>query len=272
MHASSQPPVRAVEEAYEPVLRSAGAGAAQLGAELFSVLDALDGSGSLRRALTDPARGGDAKAGLVDALLGGKVDGRTVELLQGLVRVRWASEDALLVAVERLAVVSVLAAAEADGQLDRVEDELFRFDRVLADQRELRQALTDRRADAVRRSSLVRDLLGGGRVHDATLTLVERVAVAPRGRSVTAWIGGVLDVAAQRREVLVAEVTAAVPLTSAQVDRLTRVLTDAYTRPVSLQVAVEPAVVGGLRVQVGSDLVDATVIARLEDVRRRFAG
>ncbi|MBC7291812.1 MAG: F0F1 ATP synthase subunit delta [Actinotalea sp.] len=272
MHASSQPSVRTVEEAYEPVLRGAGPGAARLGDELFTVLDALDGSGSLRRALTDPARGGDAKAALVASLLGGKVDDRVAELLQGLARVRWATERGLLDEVERLAVVSVLAGAESEGSLERVEDELFRLERVLVDQRELRQALTDRRAAAPQRRALVHDLLGAGRVHEGTLRLVERVAVAPRGRSVASWIGMVLAVAAARREVLMAEITSAVPLTAAQVQRLTEILERAYGRPTTVQVAVEPGVIGGIRVQVGSELVDATVLARLDDVRRRLAG
>jgi F-type H+-transporting ATPase subunit delta len=272
MHVSSQPSAGSVQEAYEPVLRSAGTGAAVLGEQLFSVLDALDGSGSLRRALTDPARPAEAKAGLVDSLLRGKVDDRVVEVVQGLARVRWATERGLLDAVERLAVVSLLAAAEAEGELERVEDELFRLDRVLADQRELRQALTDRRAAPVQRRALVTDLLGAGRVHPTTLGLVERVAMAPRGRSIAAWNGSVMALVAERREVLTAEVTAAVPLTSAQVARLTDVLGRAYGRPVSVQVAVDPGVIGGMSVQVGSELVDATVLARIDDVRRRLAG
>lgn len=272
MHVSNQPAVRSVQDGYEPVLLAAGAQASVLGAQLFGVLDALDGSGSLRRALTDPARPGDAKAGLVEGLITGKVDGRVVSLLQELVRLRWSSERALLDAIERLAVISVLAAAQSEGALERVEDELFRFDRVLVHQRELRQALTDRRATPSQRGALVHDLLGAGRVHAATLQLVERAAVAPRARSTAAWTGSVLGLAAERREVLMAEVTAAVPLTAVQVQRLTAVLERTYGRPVSVQVAVEPDVIGGLRVQVGPELVDTTVLARLDDVRRRLAG
>lgn len=272
MRGSSKPSVETVAGAFEPVLRAAGADAGTLGAQLFAVLDALDGSGSLRRAVTDPARSGDDKAVLVAGLLRGKVDDRVLEVVQGLVRSRWADEGDLLEGLERLAVTSVLASAEATGDLEHVEDELFRLDRVLVDQRELRQALTDRRAEPDARRTLVARLLGDGRVHATTLQLVERVAGAPRGRSIAASLTVLIDLAARRRRLLMAEVTSATPLTQAQVSRLTDVLGRAYGRPVTVQVAVEPRVVGGLRVQVGSEVVDSTVLARLDDVRRRLAG
>lgn len=271
MQGSSLPSYEAVAERFEPVLRAAGDEAAGLGDQLFAVLDALDGSGSLRRALTDPARSPDDKAGLVESLLRGKVDDRVLEVTQGLVRSRWAEEGDLLEAVERIATDSVLASAEADGSLERVEDELFRLDRMLVGQRELRQALTDRRADASARRALVDELLGG-KVHPVTLRLVERVAAVPRGRSIGSSLARLVELAAARRRLLVAQVTTAVPLSVAQEARLTDILRRAYDRPVTVQVAVEPQVVGGMRVQIGSEVVDATVLARLDEVRRRLAG
>src|SRR5690606_9227079 len=100
----------------------------------------------------------------------------------------------------------------------------------------------------------------------------ERGARVPRGRTMTKTLTDLGRLAAHRRKLLVAAVTAAVVPSKAQTDRLTRLLTTAYGRPVQLNVAVDPRVVGGMRVQVGDEVVDSTVLGRLEDVRRRLAG
>lgn len=272
MRGTSLASYESVAEAFESVLAGAGGAAGTLGEQLFSVVDALDGSGSLRRALGDPSRGADDKARLASTLLSGKVDDRVVAAVQGLARSRWSAEADLTTAAERLAAQAYLAAAQADGALEQVEDELFRLERVLAGNRELRQALGERRATTVQRRALVTDLLGSGKVHPVTLELVARAVGTPRKRSVVAALAELGRLAAERRALLVAEVTAAVPLSLEQEERLVSVLERAYGRPVKVNVAVEPGVVGGISVRVGDDLVDSTVVARLDEVRRKLAG
>lgn len=272
MRGTSLASYESVAEAFEGVLAGVGAEARELGDQLFSVVDALDGSGSLRRALGDPSRPADDKAQLASTLLDGKVDARVVAAVQGLARARWSAEADLTTAAEWLAAQAYLASAQADGGLEQVEDELFRLERVLAGNRELRQALGERRATPAQRRALVVDLLGGGRVHPATLALVARAAATPRARSVVAALAQLGRLAAERRALLVAEVTAAVPLSLEQEERLVALLERAYGRPVTINVAVEPGVIGGVSVRVGDDLVDSTVLARLDEVRRRLAG
>lgn len=272
MRGASLASYEAVAQAYEPVLRGAGAQGQLLGEQLFQVVDALDRSGSLRRALGDPSRPGTEKARLATTLLSGKVDDRVVDVIAGLARARWTSESDLTEAVELLAAHSHLAAAQSVGALEQVEDELFRLERILIGDRSLRQAFTERRASPAGRAALVHDLLGAGRVHTVTLALVRRVAAHPRERSVVAALAELGRLAAERRDQLVAEVTAAVPLTPEQELRLTTTLSRAYGRPVKVNVAVEPGVVGGVSVRVGDELIDSTVIARLDEVRRSLAG
>lgn len=271
MRGTSAASLDQVSLAFEPTLRAAGKDAATLGAQLFAVLDALDSSGSLRRALSDPARSGDDKAGLARGLLSGKVDDRVVEVVAAVGRARWTSEADLTEAVEQIAADAVLASAQSAGTLERVEDELFRFDRTLVGQRDLRRSLTDRRAPAASRGTLVHALLDG-KVEPATLELVVRAATAPRGRTMATMLSLLGRLAARRREMLIASITSASPLSAAQTARLTSVLTSAYGRPVQLNVAVDPDVLGGLRVQVGSQVVDSTVLSRIDDARRRLAG
>ena len=271
MRSTSAASLASVATDFEPVLRAAGAEARALGAQMFAVVDALDSSGSLRRAITDPSRSAEDKAALVEVLLGGRVDERVADVVAALARSRWSAEAELTEALEQLAADAVLAGAQAAGRLERVEDELFRLDRLLIGQRELRRALTDRAMEPEQRAVLVRDLLAD-KVAPTTLQLVERSALAPRGRTMAVMLGMLGRLAARRRQRLAALVEVASPLSDSQAARLTSILERAYGQQVQLNVSVDPDLVGGVRVRVGSDVVDSTVLARLEDARRRLAG
>jgi F-type H+-transporting ATPase subunit delta len=271
MRGGSQASYQAVEDRFEPVLRTAGVEAIGLGEQLFAVVDLLDHSGALRRGLTDPARSPQDKAALAEDLLSGKADDRVVAVVSDLAGQRWSVEQDLTEALERLAAEWVLQSAEASGDLKRVEEELFRFDRFLVWERRVRDALTDRLATPDARAALV-DTLLGGKVHPVTLMLVRRGARTPRGRSMTATLSDLGRLAAHRRELVIVTVTAAVVPAKRQTDRLARMLAKALGRKVQVNVAVDPRVIGGMQVRIGDEVVDSTMLGRLEDVRRKFAG
>jgi F-type H+-transporting ATPase subunit delta len=270
MRGTSGASLTSAQERFEPVLRSAGTESVTLGEQLFVVTDALDGSAALRRSLADPSRLGEDKARVVAAVLSG-FDERVVDVVSGVVRSRWSADADLVDAVERLAIDAVLAGAQSRDALETVEDELFRLTRGLAGQREARQALSDGSSTPERRAAFV-DTLLEGKVDAATLVLARRATTAVRGRRYVAsltWFG---DIAAERRRRLVASVVSASVLTQAQEDRLAALLERSYGRAVQLNVTVDPTVVGGLRIQVGADVVDSTVLSRLADAGRRLAG
>lgn len=270
MRGTSRASLAAAQERFEPVLTAAGAQASGLGEQLFAVVDALDSSGSLRRTLADPSIPGDAKAALVERLLSA-ADATVVATVQDLVRARWSADADLADAVEQLALSAVLATAEAQGALAQVEEELFRWTRALAGQREVRRTLIDDKHRAEGRVHVVDQILEG-RAHPVTLTIARRAAYAPRGRRYVATLGRVGDLIAERRQREVATVTTATPLTAAQQERLAQILQQAYGHEMQLNVIVEPSILGGLRIQVGPQVVDSTVLARLADARRRLAG
>lgn len=271
MRATSQASLRTASSSWDAVLQQAGADAATFGEQLFSVVDALDGSAGLRRALTEPTREGDDKAAVVSQLLQGKVDDRVVELVSGMVRSRWSADGDLADSIDELAIVSYLAAAESRDQLTQVEEDTFRLTRVLAENRELRFVLGDRDAGAERRVQLLTSVFSG-KVSDETLALVTRAVRSLRSRTLTAALARISELAAHRRRQLVAVITAASPLSQAQQDRLGASLAQAYGRDVQLNIAIDPAVAGGFRIQIGDEVVDATIAGRLDHARRRLAG
>jgi F-type H+-transporting ATPase subunit delta len=237
---------------------------------LFSVTAVLDRESGLRRALTDPARSNDDRAALAQAVFGSQVSGPAMDLLVWAVRAAWSRSRDLADGLELLGVESMVAAGEKAGRLDAVEDELFRIGRVVAATPDLRLALSDRAAPVESRVALVADLVSG-RVAAETLRLVQHAVSAPRGRSFDRTLETYGEVAADRRSRLVARVTAAVPLTEAQRTRLAAALQRMYGHEIHLNVEVDPEVIGGVRVELGDEVIDGSVLSRLDEARRRFA-
>ncbi len=247
-----------------------GERAAALGDELFAVTSLLDREPGLRRALSDPSRTGEERAGLAAGLLGGRVSDAAAEVVAGLVRARWSEPADLADAAEQLAVLAIAQSAEAAGQLDELEDELFRFSRIVGANPDLRAALSNRFAPAAARGQLAADLLAG-RVSAAALRLISQAAVHPRGRSLDAGLESYANLAAQLRQRLVAEVHVAVPLTAGQRARLAAALVAAYGHDVHLNVVLDPEVLGGMTVRIGDELINGSVASRLAELRRGLA-
>ena len=271
MQGASRESLKAARETLGALIRSSDTDVAALSDELFSVSALLDREHPLRRALTDPARDGDARVGLARAVLGEQVGGATADLLAWVVRARWSVPRDLATALELLAVEAQVAAAERAGRLDDVEDELFRVSRSVAGAPDLRSALSDESAPVESRAALIEDLLGG-RTSEETRRLVRQAVVAPRGRTFDRTAETYGQVAADRRSRLVATVTAVDPLTEEQRRRLAAALQRIYGHEVHLNVQLDPALVGGIRVELGDEVIDGSVESRLDDARRRLAG
>jgi F-type H+-transporting ATPase subunit delta len=271
MRATSKGSFEVASRAWEPVLAGAGERGLELGEQLYGVTDLLSSSGPLLRALSDPSRDGADKAALAQRVLSGAVAPEIVDLIAGMARSRWSSAENLAHAVEVLAVDSILAGAQAAGRLETVEDEVFRISRLLVSQRELRMALSDLDASLAQRTDLV-DGLFGGKVAPETLTFLRRSTATVASRSLSSALHAIVLRAAERRRRLVATVIAAAPLTTAQVDRLQGILERAYGRAVQVKVGLDESVIGGMRITVGSEVVDVTMLARLDEARRRLAG
>ena len=157
------------------------------------------------------------------------------------------------------------------ARLDDLDDELFRFGRIVQANPELHWTLSDTSIPGDRKRALLEELLSG-RVTPATLRLIAQLAVHPRGRSLEKGLEEFGRLVAQQRQRLVAVVRTAVPLSDAQRERLTAWLSATYGRDIHLNSEVDPKVLGGFSVRVGDEIIDTTIVGRIEEVRRRLAG
>jgi F-type H+-transporting ATPase subunit delta len=258
-------------EQLDRVLAERGSDPDTLSTELFSVAHLLDREVTLRRLLVDQSRSGADRAGLADGLLTAQVSADTRSVVRAAVRERWSRPSDLANALEDLAVQAVVASAERAGRLDEVEDELFRFRRIVLAEPALRTALADPRGDGAGKATLL-DSLIGDKVSPQTRTLVDQAVRDLDARSLEHALDHYSGVVAARRERLVAHVRAVTDLTDVQRSRLVAVLARIYGRQIALNVETDPSVLGGLSVRVGDEIVDATVAARLDEARRRLAG
>ncbi|MEV3934635.1 F0F1 ATP synthase subunit delta [Glycomyces sp. NPDC049804] len=263
-------------EAGRAVLEAAASGhsAEQLtecGDQLLGVTRFLVDQPRLRRALSDPARTADDREGLVRGLIAAQVGATAADVVATLVRGRWGTPSELADGTEQIAVAALLLAATKEGTLANVEDELFRFGRLVDGDAELAAVLGASGTDPKGRASLIENLLEG-KAEPVTVKLATAAAYGIGGRSFHASLAHLVEAAAAARDETVAYVTVAKPLDEAGERQLAAKLSLVYGRPAALKVTVDPAIVGGIRVQVGSDLWDGSVSRRLDEARQALAG
>jgi F-type H+-transporting ATPase subunit delta len=242
--------------------------AATLGTQLFGVAEVVRHDVALRRALTDASVEGEHKSGLARAVFGKALDEPALDLVADAASRRWIAGTDLPAALERVAVTATVRSAGAKG--DQVGDELFAVRRLIDENPSLRGTLADTSRTVEDRSGLLLGILGD-RTLPATTVLVGQAVTRGHG-TVEAALDEYLELAAAALEESVATVHTARELTVDERKRLAAALTKQYGREMQLHVVVDPSLVGGLRVETGADVIDGTVVSRLDDARRRLAG
>ncbi len=159
--------------------------------------------------------------------------------------------------------------ARAEGTLDEVEDELFRFARSYESSEELRAALTDDQVPAEKRQAIVEDLLGG-KATSTTKQLVSMVVGSGRGRELPAIVDQLVQRAAGSKDLDVAEVRTAIALSDDQQARLKAALENATGKSISLKTVVDPSMLGGIVATIGDTVIDDTVRTRIDQLKSRL--
>jgi F-type H+-transporting ATPase subunit delta len=248
---------------------SSAADLASLGEDLFAVLRLLNGEPALRRALADPSTDPAARSSLADQLFSGKIGRTALDTVSDVVSSRWSRSTDLEDALEALARRATLGVAEKDNSLDDVEDELFRFGRILDREPQLASLIGDRSTPVDGRVGLLKKVLGD-KVSAVTAALLEQTVRIPQGRGLDRAAEELSELAAARRDRYVAHVRTPVRLSPDQEARLGESLTRLYGRPISLQVELDPDLLGGLVVKVGDELIDGSVAGKLAAARRNL--
>jgi F-type H+-transporting ATPase subunit delta len=244
-----------------------------LAEELFAILGLLDSNAGLRRSLTDPSREGKDKARLVSGLLGGSVSADARIVVEGLAASRWASARDIGDALETLAATTAIAVAESKGTgldgLEGLENDLFSFIGAVKADHGLQRALSEPQASSEAKVRLALKLVP--HAGPEAQVLISQAVSAPRGLKPTALVHRFVELVAQRQRRWIAEVSVARPLTPSQIARLQAGLDRLYGRELKINVNGDPSLVGGVRVQVGDEVVDSSVIARLAELQRKLA-
>ncbi len=232
--------------------------------DLTSVAKLLGRESILTRHLADPADDPSAKLALVDTLFDGKIGDTALEVFKAAVSGRWSSDANLVDAVEHVARLALLVRAEREDVAGDVEEQLFRFGRILDSQPRLSTLLGDYSAPAEDRVKLLRDVLGSGSgVNATTVQLLSQTIELLRGERADEAVRDLAELAVARRGEVVAHVSAAADLGDAQRTRLTEVLTRIYGHPVSVQLHINPQLLGGLNIAVGDEVIDGTLSSKL---------
>ena len=242
----------------------------KLAGELFALVDVLDHNGTLRRAVTDSSRDAAARQGIVNSVFDGKISSQAMAVLTNAVAQRWSEDSDLADALERAAVLAVIASAQSRGgvdALDEVLNELLTFVRTVDSNAQAQEALSDHQASKEAKKKLA-VALGGPATTAEGVLLLERVGSNPRGLHAARAADEFAEIIVKRQNRYIARVTSAINLSQAQLERLGRALNAVYGRELKLDVSVDPAVLGGLRVQVGDEVIDGTVETRMSDLSR----
>ncbi|WP_025735165.1 F0F1 ATP synthase subunit B/delta [Mycobacterium genavense] len=237
----------------------------KLSGELVSVGQLLSREAVVTRYLTVPAEDASPRVRLMERLVSGKVGDATLEVLRAAVSERWSANADLGDAIEHVSRQALLEIAEREGQVDEVEDQLFRFSRVLDAQPRLAILLGDYVVPAEQRVTLLRNVLdsSSARVNPIVLALLTQTIELLSGQSAEEAIGFLAEVAAARRGEVIAQVSAAAELSDAQRARLTEVLGRIYGHPVTVHLQIEPELLGGLLISVADEVIDGTLSSRL---------
>lgn len=270
LRAASRDALAAVVDKFGEVTGGLDAdGLTALADDLSSVAKLLIEETVLTRHLAQPSDDTEPKVRLVDSLFAGKIGAPALDIVKTAAQQRWSAESNLVDVIEHAARLALLVRAERNNEGELVEEQLFRFGRVLDEQPELTSLLSDYTMPVDGRVGLLDKVLSSGSdsVNPTAAALLKQTIELLRGERADEAVVDLAELAVARRGEVVAHVGAAADLTDAQRTRLTEVLSRIYGQPVSIQLNIDPELLGGLEIAVGDEVIDGSISSRLAAAR-----
>lgn len=240
----------------------------RLAEDIWSIVEFIENEPVLRRHLGTSSAPEQARAKLIDGLFAGKVSDSAISVLSAASGMRWGDGLTLASALERQGVRVILARADKAGRLDEVETQLFGILTMVRENPEIGAALAERQRSEDDRRRLLERLIAGKVAPDVAVLAAR--AVAARNRTFELTLEHYLTLAAAQRKRGIASIRVARPLNESQRARLLSTLITQFGRPLTMEITVDPAVLGGVHVTVGDEVIDGTVSSRLETAHRAF--
>ena len=236
--------------------------------EIFSVGRVIGNSAQLRGILADTSTEEAQKKGALHAVFGSSISDKTLNLLAEAVGRRWSSANDLLAGIEELGLRAAAESAPADAN---IEAELFAFGTAVSSDASLELAIGSKQGSDEAKLVLVDALLAGA-FSPQTREIVRQLVQQPRGRRIGELLRNASSIVADQAGLSVATVTAAQPISGEQLVRLHKALAISYGRELKINFIIDPSIIGGLRVQVGDDVIDDSIQRKLGELRLQLAG
>jgi len=268
---SSRASLAATRDVLDKTLNGlSGDAAAALSTDLFAVVNALGQNVALRRAITDPSRQASEKEALLKQLFASRISDKALAIAAAAVANRWSSPSDLLISMEQIAIQAEAGAANARGELDKLEDEIFTFGRALAANQDLRNALNGNPDAISEKVALVNQVLKSAT--SSTRALVSQVVNGLWGRNIETALSDIAHATAEHRNLVVAHVQSAIDLSADQKAKLASALSKQIGQAVRINVETNSKVVGGVSIRFRDELIDGTVISRMAEASQALAG
>lgn len=260
---------RESRDSLAPKLRDTREDAWRIGNELFTITKVLDDSIQLERALTDPSRPVADKVAVLKELLGDNAHPMTMEIMTDLVSRRWSRARDIANAVEDFGVDAMMYYADATDATLQVSIELSELHSALLNLPVVRAKLYDYQATSEARVKLFREVFSGKTLNKVTMRLAEHATCNLRRRRYLETIQWLISKFSRHMGESMVTVTTATPLKKEQIKRLVEVYSAKVGRQVHINSVVDPTVLGGMRIQVGDEVTDNTVVAQLQNLHRK---
>lgn len=260
---------RESRDSLAPKLRDTREDAWRIGNELFTITKVLDDSIQLERALTDPSRPVADKVAVLKELLGDNVHPMTMEIMTDLVSRHWSRARDIANAVEDFGVDAMMYYADATDATLQVSVELSELHSALLNLPVVRAKLYDYQATSEARVKLFREVFSGKTLNKVTMRLAEHATCNLRRRRYLETIQWLINKFSRHMGESMVTVTTATPLKKEQIKRLVEVYSAKVGRQVHINSVVDPTVLGGMRIQVGDEVTDNTVVAQLQNLHRK---